>query len=410
MHIILVEASKSGAGLKFAEAALNNGWSVSFVTRDLEIYKKVYGFKYISEIFDDRHAFETDTSNFSSLLAQVKRVGRIMPVDAIISSIDAVSEVVSSVAKVLGLCHTNLEALRLSRNKDLMREVFKEKGLSIVRSMICRDFTTASKFADEISFPLIVKPSKGAGSVAVRLCQTHSDLEKAFANVKSVCEQLNSLPLLEQFVRGPLVSVESVSFHGRHHIFGLSSRTFSPHPTFFESSYSFPYLSGRGLENDAASIAKSALEALGHDFGASHVEMILSDNGPVVIEANLRLGGFMVGEMISHVWKFDYYFELLKMFCGLIPDFPEGASESGAATVSLAANQSGILDEVNGISLAETFPGFQRLQLLKVPGEAVTTAADAFATIGVLLSFGVSSEHAFANATSASNCLSVKLK
>ncbi|MGZ4480902.1 MAG: hypothetical protein ACXVY5_01740, partial [Gaiellales bacterium] len=94
--------------------------------------------------------------------------------------------------------------------------------------------------------------------------------------------------LYEQYVPGPEVTVNGFSVDGMFYPVAVTDRVHFPDAPGVAHRHVFPPL--RGAE-EAGAAAAQALAALGVTAGPSYVQLILSDQGPRIIEVAARLGG-----------------------------------------------------------------------------------------------------------------------
>lgn len=406
-HIVIVEASMTGSGLKFIDTALANNLSVTFFTRDLQLYKDCYGEDCSLFQLEPSRLCVFNTTSVAEIVSHVEKIQATQKVDGLFTASEFFIEVATQAAVQLGLPHQSLEALGVARNKEKTRELLRKHDIPTPLSYQVQSQSEAVTAAQKLGFPVILKPSRGAGSADVLLCQSLEDVGRQFEVIKANLKDQGCV-LVEEFVQGPLVSVESLTWNNEIHFFGLSSRTFTPHPNFCEMSYSFPYLENTEIAKQAQDIAKRALLAVGHKIGAAHTEIIISKRGPLIIELNLRVGGFFVGEMISEVYGFDYFYELLRLAIHEKPQIPPVRKpQQGAASLSIVSSQTGVYQGLGGLNLSSTVPGLKRIQSFKKIGSSVRPPEFVNDIVGGLWATGISAEHALSNCHAAEASLRV---
>lgn len=138
----------------------------------------------------------------------------------------------------------------------------------------------------------------------------------------SEARKANGVVLAEEFLVGPLVSVEAITYKGKTTILGITNRTLGSLPYFVEVSYSAPVNLGINFDSELKSIAQKLLGSLEVDYGAAHIEYILTKNGPILVEINPRLGGGMIEPMISESFNDDIYIPLMDIALGKEPRIP----------------------------------------------------------------------------------------
>ena len=195
------------------------------------------------------------------------------------------------VAEHLSLNSNSYSSSIATTNKGAMRTAFV-KGSCSVPNFI--KVTNSLERIADIQFPVIVKPSDRSGSRGVTKIDRKEDLELAIK--KALEESFEKAALVEQFIEGIEVSVESISWNGKHTILAITDKITTNAPYFVELAHHQPsQLSGEVLTKIKAETIK-CLEALEINYGASHSEFKITKKGDVyVIEVGARMGGDFIG-------------------------------------------------------------------------------------------------------------------
>jgi biotin carboxylase len=266
-----------------------------------------------------------------------------------IRAVVALSEIVSFyaglLARLLGLPSNPPEALLAVRHKDHQRKVLQRAG---VPSPAWRRVSAADdlRACEALRFPVILKPSIGVGSLCVFKAEDADELARCYPEAlrryREDPRPNGSSPifLVEEEISGEnwheyqrfsyQVSVESLA-HGdtiRH----LSVTSKLPlAPPFREVGHVMPsLLSGEQIRR-IEGVAADAIRALGLTTGAVHTELMLTAEGPVILEVNGRLGGG-VYELLKFSRGYDVVQDIVRAACGQDPLQP-GAAVAYAAFV-----------------------------------------------------------------------------
>ena len=142
---------------------------------------------------------------------------------------------------------------------------------------------------DKIDFPCISKPTDNSGSRGVMLIHNESELREAVAYSSE--NGRSGGVIVEEYMRGPEVSVEIITLDGQPHVLNVTDKLTTGAPHFVEMGHSQP--SRLGDENVAkiSDLATRAVKAVGIENGPAHVEIILTENGPKMVELGARMGG-----------------------------------------------------------------------------------------------------------------------
>ena len=243
---------------------------------------------------------------------------------SIISSIDAVGKPAGifnlsefAVPLQARLCeHYELpgpseEAALFGRNKAQMRKLLLSLGMPIPRFVNINGRTL--HLADDLCFPVIVKPTMGGGSTMVRRCETKEELAKAILEFEfkalrsygevSLPEDEDSFPLVvEEIIGGELlfesqfpylvgeISVESVHYKGETHILAIHDKPIpSNGPHFEEQIWSTP----SRIPQTLIDLASDYVNRIHRRLGAYvlHTEFRTTEDGLIPLEFGVRMGG-----------------------------------------------------------------------------------------------------------------------
>lgn len=205
---------------------------------------------------------------------------------------DTATLTVNYVASHMGLVSNPYIYSEICTNKYLMRQCFKENNIPSPLFTIAdeKDGYDINGF----SFPLIVKPTDRSGSRGVEKVIRIEDLNVA---VKRACnESFEHKAIIEEFISGCEISVESISFEGHHNILQITDKVTTGAPYFVELEHHQPSSLPDDVKERVKIIVLEALNALHIMFGASHSELKITDDGTIkVIEIGARMGGDFIG-------------------------------------------------------------------------------------------------------------------
>jgi biotin carboxylase len=213
---------------------------------------------------------------------------------------------VAFVAEKMKLTANSVHSSILSTNKGEMRRAFELHNVNSPKSI------TISKMEElkilTLSFPLIVKPTDRSGSRGVTKVNSHFELAEAFK--RAVDESLEKKAVIEEFIEGNEVSVETISWKGKHYILTITDKVTTGVPYFVELQHHQPSLLPTYIQDKIRLETYKALNALEIEFGASHAEFKINANGDVyAIEVGARMGGDFIG---SHLVKLSTGYDFVK--------------------------------------------------------------------------------------------------
>jgi biotin carboxylase len=307
---------------------------------------------------------------------------------------------VAAASKALGLSSLSVEAARVATHKGLMREAFARARAPIPEYRRVRTLQDATAAALEIGLPVIFKPPASSGSRGVFMVAAADQLPAAFAHASSVAgdDEL----LVEEFVEGPEVSVETLSFSGNHHIVAITDKRTTGDPFWVESGHVEPSRLSQADQEGIRAAALAGLQALGIDNSAGHVEIKVGRDGPRLMEIGARLGGdFITTELVPRSTGVDMVEAVIRIALGEVPDCTPRCSR-GAAIRYILAGQ-GTVVSVAGEAEARAMPGVVRLEIDVSPGERSVAVMSSLDRPGFVIADAVDAAEAELRASNAAS-------
>lgn len=221
---------------------------------------------------------------------------------------------VNYVAEHLGLIGNSDKYSTTVTNKYEMRQCFAHNDVPSPRFCIAdkNDGYNITGFR----FPLIVKPTDRSGSRGVEKVLDPVQLEKAIVRAKA--ESFSHAAIIEEYVTGREVSVESISFEGKHHVLQITDKVTTGAPYFVELEHHQPSSLSEDIQIRIREIVMKALDALHIQYGASHSELKITDEGDIrVIEIGARMGGDFIGSnLVQLSTGYDFLGATIKVAMG----------------------------------------------------------------------------------------------
>jgi biotin carboxylase len=404
--LLVVETQHSPLGLRPLSAARRLGARAVFVTRDLRRYvHEGSPLTALPDLADE--VIEADTTDPEVI------AGLLRPGDGVCTVTDYSLEVVAEAARLAGLPGLDPAAARAARNKLATREACARAGVPVPRFARVLTVGQAQEAAAAIGYPCVVKPPTDAGSIGVVLCRDPDALEQAAAQLLAVATDYRGQPrpagiLVEEYLVGLEVSVESFVADGRRSVLGVTDKKLGPHPHFAELGQDFPSLLPTAAQRACAEAATAALDAIGHDFGAAHVEVKLTSAGPCLVEVNARPAGALITGLIEESTGIDLVLQVVRLHLGQRADLTV-TRHRGAASRHLAAPADGVVRAVHGLDLARLVPGTCEVAVYVSPGDRVRVPRNNADTLGHVVAVGETAGAAARSADTAIGQLSVEV-
>lgn len=273
----------------------------------------------------------------------------------------------AEVAEQLGLpYHSRRTAAQLA-DKWEQREALRTHGLATPGfwdvQALKEDGGLLDTVAVDAAYPLILKPRVGRSSRDMVRIPDAASLRAL------VAAPLHEPMVVEEFIPDPTrsqtgadnafyVSVEVLVSHGTVSALGVTGR----HPLvepFREAGLFFPAEVSDELHRSLTDTATAAVQALNIEFGVLHVEVKVTDAGPVVIEMNPRPGGSALPDMLQHAFGFNIFLVAMRIALGehvVYRDLPRPADVGYSVYVLPAAGIHHITD-VRGIETLSAIDG-----------------------------------------------------
>ena len=213
---------------------------------------------------------------------------------------DVAAPTVAYVANHMGLVGNSYIAAVRATNKYAMLQTFMTAGVSCPRYRYIRECdkeniqSLISDIQTSMSLPLIVKPTDRSGSLAVTKITEWTQLSSALA--LALDTSFLHEAIIEEFVDGREISVEFISYKGKHYPLQITDKVTTNAPHFVELEHHQPADFPAVMYERIYTITERALNALEVTNGASHSEYKITDDGRIVImELGARMGGDFIG-------------------------------------------------------------------------------------------------------------------
>jgi biotin carboxylase len=294
---------------------------------------------------------------------------RIKPQGIVSIGSDLATVTVNRVAEKLGLIGNSLECTEVTTNKFMMRERLKDSSIP------CPKYWLAGKNGSDLDvkpkdFPLIVKPVDRSGSRGVSLVRDESELVEAIQAARE--RSFSAQVIIEQFIEGRELSVESISWQGRHYILQFTDKETTGAPHYIEKTHHQPAELSVSQKESLVRLTRKSLDCLGVQNGASHSEFKIMESGEIyLIEVGARMGGDCIGsDLVRLSTGYDFVRGVIEVAVG---SFEEPVlSQPAHAGIHYVFPQPGTLREV----LFASSPQVVHHEVLAEVGDAIAPISD----------------------------------
>lgn len=373
-HILLLELP-GGNDTDVVETALRLGHELTFVSADLDHYRKNQGV--MAQLAGVRELIEVRPFDYAALEARVLAIHAVLPVDAVLCLIDIRMIEASRLAARLALPFLHPDAAALLRDKFSVRRRLQACGIAQPDFRLATTNAELRAAVAEIGLPALIKPADGYGSQNVVVLREEDDLLPWISPLDDFLPQrldyglgvqANDRLLVEQFMAGTVLGCDVLSRAGRHQLLGINEKLFFPPPSFAIAGSCFP--SSRFESAPIRDYVFAVLDAVGMDWGMSHVELMVTPQGPRLVEVNPRLVGARIPRLLDLALGRSVHADLIALHLGQ----PIDADYSPlCCSVSrwFAADRSGILERLR--LPARRDPRIRHVEIVK--GEATRVGA-----------------------------------
>ena len=229
---------------------------------------------------------------------------------AIFSNSDYLQTSTAIAADYFNLPHKNWHVAYRAKNKAEMRADLQARALDTLWHAVVCDKTTLARVRDGVRFPCIVKPREGVASQQVSLSHNRDELESQCAAAWRA--QPGQPLLLEEYIPGPLYTLETLGDAETLYVLGGFQVKVSPPPHFVELEASW----GTGLTAEQEGQVVDIIRRFGIGFGACHTEFVMTDRGPRLIEINYRSIGDYREFLLQDTLDIPLFEIVLRLYAG----------------------------------------------------------------------------------------------
>ena len=311
---------------------------------------------------------------------------------------------VAVIAKECGLVGISEDTSIKATDKGVMRQALKEAGVPIPYFFIVENIDDYKIAAAQMKSAFMVKPADSSGSRGVVKVDSAEMSEDAYEYAKSFSR--NGIVVVEECMEGPEVSVETLAINGTVHVIQITDKITTGAPHFVEMGHTQPTRLKCG--DEIKRIAIAANKAIGIQNGPSHTEIIVTDEGPKIVEIGARLGGDCI---TTHLVPLSTGINMveccIKIALGLEPDIEIKYSKGSA--IRYFAQHKGIVKKIIGVEKAWMIDGVKEVHLSVSENEKVSEVNDSSSRIGFVVAQGIDSHDAVLNCIRAMNCIEIDI-
>lgn len=354
--------------------------------------------------FNIGHRFSDHYENISTVdcervffAAQKHKIDGIMTIAS-----DVAVPTVAYVASKLDLSSITPEQATIMSSKIKSREFLHSKRLPAPLFKEVTNLDEATKFFNEIGPPLFIKPSDRSGSKGVGIINSLVDLYQKFPKAQSA--SLEGLVCLETFLEGTEVGCEAFCFNGVPKLIVITNKKLTK--DFVVCGHSLPCNLSPEVVEQIKTAVRNVSMALDVQLGPVNLDIIVTENGPYIIDIGARLGGNGLPIIVGYSTGIDTIKLAVKIALGEKPNFHKKLTHFPVGVRIFGAPYKSILKSYEDVEdICNRFKDIIDLVILYKPGEKVYAFTEGGNTIGYVIARGKDLENVISTMDAVERCL-----
>ncbi|HDR3897139.1 ATP-grasp domain-containing protein [Bacillus sp. FSL W7-1334] len=370
----------------------------------IALMKKAANLVNISNYADELYIF--DINNTKKLDSFIQNIHEQEPLDFIYHlGHDELMEPAYQIAEKHGLSLNSLESINIINDKYKMREMLTKHGISTVRYKKALNISEISGIVKTFGYPLILKPTNLSGSRGVTLCKDYHDVVE-WENLMEKHKYLGPF-LVEEYLEGSEVSVEALTFEGKHEIIGLTDKIKTPLPLFVELGHVHPSQLPIDIQEEVKNTVIDFLNLTNYQFGPTHTELIITKEGPKIIESHTRLAGDRIPVLVEAATGICMEEAIFKLLNSKKVSF---AKKDEVAMIKYFQWEKGEIEDIKGLEIIEKTPDVLMFESTLKAGDMVPDIVDSDSRYGYIIVKGETYEKVSKRMQEIMQMVKVKIK
>lgn len=309
-------------------------------------------------------------------------------IDGILATYENYILPAAQIAEHFGLPGIPVEAAEACTDKFIMRQKFTKASQKISPDYaVVASKAEVLDFAKKHQYPLILKPANLSKSLLVTKSHNEAELlanyQRTMTNIDKVYKKYaaDRQPklLIEEFMTGSVHSVDAfVDAEGKPFVLEQVVDYQTGYDIGFDDNFHYSRLLPSKLPADQIAsirdVAALGCQALGMKNSPAHIEIILTKDGPQIVEIGARNGGYRDR---MHNWAngIDIIGNEINLALGKQPKI-EASRNDPCATLELFPKEPGIFQDINGKDQLKKLPSLAYLSIKAKQGDYVGKSAD----------------------------------
>jgi biotin carboxylase len=371
-----------------------------------------------------------DEKTAAEIVQQLALVAKDKAVEAVVTFLNPYAQLAGDIVDRAGVKGLSGLAVKVAHTKSLARQALAGDADVATPARIVTSAAEAKAFFEEQGGgKIVMKPIKGGGSQGVITdIETAEQAAAAYDRLDAELIAFAKRPdagffnldqhpgiMVEQQLQGPEVDVELVLQDGK--VVGpldsgalVSDNAPMDKPNAVEKNSTYPSVMPAALQKQLGDAAAKAARLMGIKDGNVHAELMMTPDGPRVLEINARMGGAFVWEFVQDSSDANLIEQGIRAVLGLPVKAGRTPNDTIEARFFIPA-ATGTIEAIDGLEALEAVPGFIRAKMLKKVGDRVKAAPDdAFDYIGYIGVRGKDYDEAMARTMKALEGVKIRIR
>nr|WP_237719463.1 ATP-grasp domain-containing protein [Pseudomonas luteola] len=346
----------------------------------------VYASSFRPDDFSD--IYISDSDDLEGLAAKLKEYEPI----CVLAGCESGVELAESLAPLVCPDLSNDRSLaQARRDKGLMSAAVSCAGVPMMRQICTNNLSEVNEWININNFDndyLVVKPPKSASTDGVKKVNRYGgELHDAFTDLINNPNRLgiiNDRVLVQEYLTGVEYVVDTFSYEGRHSICSICKYTKVDTDLGMAIYDRMDWISPKAdVVEQLSDYAKAVLNALGMRFGNAHIEIMMTANGPRLIELGARPHGGGNPRLCRIATGDSQLHRSVRYFTSGVTPPDEYILKKNMTVVFLMAKQASIVTSLSLMHDLKKLNSFLEGKINIDEGQYIPATKDLFATLAL---------------------------
>jgi biotin carboxylase len=336
------------------------------------------------------HAEAINFSNLPRLFQYIDDVlAKGIPISGVSTMGSDVPHLLAAICKRYNWLGPSEDTGRIATNKLEMKMCFRKKGIPIPEFMEVKSPSDVLTFAKRFSHGIIIKPIDRSGSRGVFYINQHDSIEDLFNASREF--SFAGRVMAEEYLAGVQISTETIMYNGKGVTPGFADRNYEYWqrftPRIIENGGTVPSALEKDEQKAVEELVEKASLALGVENGVTKGDVVMTTDGPRMIEMAARLSGGDFSESLVPIGTgVNYVRAVIKIAMGEQPDLTELVPNRKKFVANrYFFHEPGTIREISGLDVVKSWPFVKKLEFWIKPGMQIPILRSHADRLGVFI-------------------------